>query len=155
MHRTGTSGAEQAAGAAAPWTESSRDRGRAGTKERSIRGESSMRSRRHLDWIIQGQVAADGPDWNVRGRASSRSRRPPDWSIQGQAAEDAPYRIIRGKATRRGHNPQDRISRGKVARRPGQDRPGRIKQEEPLPPRHFRKQHKRPRKGGAQKQGRG
>ena len=45
------------------------------------------------------------------------------------------------------HNPQDRIIRGKVARRPWQDRPGRIKQEEPPPPGQVRKQHKGQRHG--------
>ena len=74
---------------------------------------SSRRSRRPPDWIIEGQVAADAPDWN----------------IQGQVAGDALHWIIRDKTRRSGHNPQDKIIQGKVARRPGQDRPGRIKQE--------------------------
>ena len=118
-----------------------------------IRGGTSSRSRRPPNWIIRGQVEADAPDWSIRGRASSRSRRPPDWIIQGQVAEDAPDRIIRGRTRRTGQNPQDRIIRGEEARRPGQDRPGRIKEEE-LPPRgQDWKQHKGQPHGGAVIQG--
>ena len=73
------------------------------------------------DWIIQGQVVADAPDWNIRGGASSRSLRRPDWSIQRQVAEDAPDRINMGKTRRRGENPQDANSREK-----GPDAQGKI-----------------------------
>ena len=107
------------------------------------------------DWIIQGQVAVGAPDWNIRGGASSRSGRPLDWSIEGQEEEDAPDRMIRGKTRRRGHNCQDTDGRGKAAGRPGQECPGQIQWEEPPPPGQFRKQHKRPRQGGAPKQGSG
>ena len=60
-HRTGTSGAKQAAGAAIPRT-----------------GTSEVKWRPHA------------PDWIVRGGPSSRNRRPPDWSMWGSAAVDAP-----------------------------------------------------------------
>ena len=60
-HRTRTSGAEQAAGAATPRTGSTEDKWR-----------------------------PDAPDWIVRGGPSSRNRRPPDWSIWGSAPVDAP-----------------------------------------------------------------
>ena len=60
-HRTGTSGEEQAAGAATPRT-----------------GASEYK------WRL------DAPDWIARGGPSSRNRRPPDWSIRGPAAVDAP-----------------------------------------------------------------
>ena len=89
------------------------------------------------------------------GQSKQQECRPPNWSIQGQEVEDAPDRIIRGKTRRRGHNPKDRDSRGKGAGRPGQERAGRIQGEEPPPPGKVRKQHKRPRQGGAPKQARG
>ena len=58
----------------------------------------------------------------------------PDWSIREQVADDAPVWIIWGRTRRSGHHPQDMINWVKVARRPGQDRLGRIKQEEPPTP---------------------
>ena len=60
MHCTGSSGAEQEAGAANPRTGTTEDKWRPGA-----------------------------PDWIVRGGPSSRSR-PPDWSIRKPAAVDAP-----------------------------------------------------------------
>ena len=83
MPRTGSSRAEQAAGAAPP-----------------------------QDWIIQGQVAADAPDWNIRGR--TRIRRSPNKKEQPK--------------------PQDSNGRSKQAWRTGQEHPGRNKQQEPPPP---------------------
>ena len=95
---------EQTAGAAAPRTGSSGDKRRLDAPEGIIRSESSSRSRRPPNRIIQGQVAADAPDW-----------------------------ITRGRTRRSGHNPQDWNIRGKVARRLGQECPGRIQQEGPPP----------------------
>ena len=54
MHRTGTSRAEQAAGAATPRTGAAEDKWR-----------------------------PDAPDWIVWGRPRNRNCRPPDWSIRG------------------------------------------------------------------------
>ena len=47
------------------------------------------------------------PDWSIRGGTSSRGRHPPDWNFRGHVA----------------------------AKRPGLDRPGWAKQQEPPPPR--------------------
>ena len=92
--RTGTSGAEQAAGATGRGT-SRRSRrhpelkhpgtgggGRTGlehpgsSKQQEQRGEEQAGGAAATpDWSIQGQEAADSPDWNIRGEASSRSNR--------------------------------------------------------------------------------
>ena len=82
--RTGSSGTDQAAGAAAPRTGSSGDK-----------------------------LQPAAPDWIIGGRSSSRSRHPPDWFIQGQVAADVPDWIIRRRRRRSGHNLQDWIIRGK------------------------------------------
>ena len=78
MPQTGSSGAEQAAGAAAPLTGKSRDK-----------------------WL------PNAPDWCNRDGTSNRSRRPPDWIIQGKVAADALDWIIRGRTRTIGHNPKD------------------------------------------------
>ena len=106
-------------------------------------------------WGSLRLVCAGCRVWGVvRGGSSSRSRRPPDRSILGQKAEGAQDCIVRGRRRRSGHNPQDRIIRAQVAKRPGQDRPGRNKQQQPPAPGQVRKQLKRQCRGGTVTQGR-
>ena len=59
MPRTGTSGAEQAAGAAAPRTGSSGDKWRPDAPDGLIRDGTRSRGCRPLDSIIRGQAAAE------------------------------------------------------------------------------------------------
>ena len=59
MPRTGTSGAEQAAGAAAPRTRSSGDKWQPDAPYERIRDGKRSRGCRPLDWIIRGQAAAE------------------------------------------------------------------------------------------------
>ena len=59
MPLTGTSGAEQAAGAAACRTGSSGDKWRPEAPDGRIRNGTRSRGCRPLDWIIRGQVAAE------------------------------------------------------------------------------------------------
>ena len=90
----------------------------------NIRGRTSSRGCRPLDWIIRGQAAARRHGLDHPGRKKQQDRRPPDCSIQGQEAEDAKDGIVRGITGRSGHNhrtgssgekrrdPQGRIVRG-------------------------------------------
>ena len=59
MPQNGTSGAEQAAGAATPWTGSPGDKWRPDTPDGRIRDGTRSRGCRPLDWIVQGQAAAE------------------------------------------------------------------------------------------------
>ena len=59
MPRTGTSGAEQAAGAAAPRTGTSGDKWRPDAPDGSIRDGTRSRGCRPPDRIIRGQAAAE------------------------------------------------------------------------------------------------
>ena len=111
---TGSSGADQAAEAATPRTESSRDKWRAGALDWIIWGGTNSRSHRPPDCNIRGQEAADAPDWNIPGGTSRRSRRPPDWSFQGQVAADAPDSNIRGGTSSRSRRPADWSIQGQV-----------------------------------------
>ena len=98
-------------------------RGGRGPTKGATGADQAERSAAMPDWIIQGQVAVDAPDWNIRGPASSGSRRPPDWSIRGQVTEDTPDRIIWGKTRRRqtagekGPDAQGKMVRGRTSRR--------------------------------------
>ena len=123
MPWTGTSGADQAAGAAAPRIGTSRDKWRAGMHERSNRGGTSRRSRRHPGLDHPGTSGGGRPGLEHPGRNKQPSRRPPDRSIQGQVAEKAPDRIIPGKTGRRrtagekGPDAQGKIVPGRTSRR--------------------------------------
>ena len=64
---TGTSGAEEAAGAAAPSTGSTGDKWRQDAPDCIIRDGTSRRSRRPPDRIIRGQAAATRPGQNYPG----------------------------------------------------------------------------------------
>ena len=59
MPRTGTSGAEQAAGAAASRTGLSGDKWRPGAPDGRIRDRTRSRGCHPLHWIISGQAAAE------------------------------------------------------------------------------------------------
>ena len=143
-----------------------------------ISGGTSSRSHRRPDGIIRGQVEARSPGLDHPGRNKQQKPSRPglehpgtssgltprtgsSWADQAAGAAaprtgssrekwpaDAPDWVIRGRARRSGHNPQGQINRGKVASRPGQDCPGRIKQKESTPPRL-----ERPGERGGQRRG--
>ena len=88
------------------------------------------------DWIIQGQVAADAPDLIIRGRT----------------------RIRRSKNKKEQQKPHDSKGRSKVYGRLGGEHSGRIKQQEPPPPRtgisrDKRRKAPRMRSSGAEQEG--
>ena len=103
--RTGSSGTDQATGAAVLQTRGSRASG-----------------------DLTFQTGSSGAD-QAAGAAAPRIGTSGDkWPA------DAPDWIIRGRARGSGHNPVGKIDRGNVASRPGQDCPERIKQKESQPP---------------------
>ena len=136
MPRIGTSGSEQAAGAAAPWTGSSGDKWRPDATDWIIWGRSSSRSRSTLYRIIQGQGAArrprpDNPGWIRQqeppppglDRRGTRGGQTPRTGSSGAEQEGTATTQGAGKiwpaaqSTRRGPYPPGRSVRGSVAAR--------------------------------------
>ena len=71
---------------------------------------------------LPGHKKKERPKRNDHKRRRKETRHPPDWSI-------------RGGTSSRGSHPHDWINCGQVAaKRPGLDRPGWVKQQEPPPP---------------------
>ena len=149
-HRSGTSGAEQATGAAAPGLE------HPGGKEQqdpppAALGHPGTKGGKTHQTGSSGTEQAGGA--SSPGTGSSRDkRRPhaPDWIVRvgtSRRTRHIPDRIIRGKATRSSHNPQGRIIRRNEACRPGQGCRGRIQRKESSPPRL-----ECPRENGGQRQ---
>ena len=103
--RRGSSGGDQAAGAAAPWTGTSRDKWRAGTHERSNQGGTRRRSRRHPGLDNPGTSGRGRPGLEHPGRSKQQEPPPPGLVHPG--------------------------ARGR--RRPGSDHPGQNKKERPQP----------------------
>ena len=75
--RTGSSGADQAAGAAAPQTGSSRDNRRPDAPDWNIRGGTGSRSQRTHDTIVDGHVAGRHPGLEHPGQNKKELPPPP------------------------------------------------------------------------------
>ena len=91
----------------------------------------------------------DRPERNKQGEPT-----PPGLDHPGRGGGRRPGLAGPEKNMKERPQPQERIERGKEARRPGQDRPGRNKQHESRPPGQIRTQHKGRHQGGAETQGR-
>ena len=75
--RTGSSGPDQAAGAAADQTRSSGDKGLPDTPDWNSRGGSGSRSQRTHDRIVDGHVAGRRPELEHSGQSKKERPQPP------------------------------------------------------------------------------
>ena len=93
--------------------------------DRIIGGKTS-RSSRSSATASSGEMRPNAQDWIIRGISSSRSRPPPELDHPGTSGGS-----LGAEQEGAARNSWDLIIRPKVVRRPGQGRPGQIKQEEP------------------------
>ena len=135
--RRGSSGANQAAGAAAPWTGSSRDKGRPGAPDWNIRDGTGSRSHRSRDSIVEGHVAGRCPGQEQPGQNKKERPQPPGQNCLGRNNQkefpppgpERPWES--GGQRRRKHEAQSKVvqRRSQVRRqREGQRRGNVVKQ---------------------------
>ena len=149
MPRTGTSGAEQATGGAAPGLKhpgrnkqqeppppalgQPRTRGGKTHETGSSGTEQAGGATAPRTGSSRGKRRPEAPDWTVWVGTSCSARRIPDW-------------IVRGRSTRSGHNQQGRIILTNEACQIGQECRGRNQRKESPPP-----GLERPRESGGQR----